>query len=417
MFKILIVDDRIQKINDIRDELKSLEDSQNVIIDYEMEIKKACKALESKQFDLLILDIQLPSLDDKEEISKDGGIGLLKIIDELDRIKKPSFIIGLTGVDENYDSNFNEFQKYLWVLVKYDRQGELWRKQIVQKVNYLLKAKGELIKQYNAENSECQFDCAIITAVEIEMNSVLNCGLEWIPLKVEGDTTTYYQSVCTRNDIDIKLVVAQQHQMGMVAASVLSSKLITNFNPKLICMLGIAAGRQGEVELGDIIIASESWDYGSGKIEAEKSGEGYVLEPEPHQIPIEPSLKEYLMGNFEDILYDIRKKWNSSNGNRQDRDIKIHIGPMASGAAVIQNENVVTQFILPQNRKVLGIDMETYAVYFSACNTKKQKTTFLSIKAVCDYANQYKNNTYQNYSAFASTNFFMNVVNEILKCI
>lgn len=417
MFKILIVDDSIEKINDIREELKSLEDSQNITIDYEMEIKKACKALESTQFDLLILDIQLPSLENKEGISKDGGIGLLKIIDEVDRIKKPSFIIGLTAFDDNYDNNFNEFQKFLWILIKYDRQEELWRKQIAQKVNYLLKAKEQLINQYNAERLECQFDCAIITAVETEMQSVLNCGLKWMPLKFEWDPTIYYQSVFKNDDMDIKLILAQQHQMGMVAASVLSSKLITNFNPKLICMLGIAAGRQGEVELGDIIIASESWDYGSGKIKAEENGEGYILEPEPHQITIEPSLKEYLMGNFEDILYDIRKKWNNSNGNRQDRDIKIHIGPMASGAAVIQNENIVTQFILPQNRKVLGIDMETYAVYFSACNAKKQKPAFLSIKAVCDYANQYKNNSYQSYSVFASTNFFMNVVNEILKCI
>lgn len=414
MFRILIVDDSIQKINDIIDELKKSENSQEIVIDYELEIKKACKVLEQKQFDLLILDVQLPSLENRDGISKDGGIGLLKLIEEVDRMKKPNFIIGLTAFDDNYDENLSEFQNYLCVLVKYDRTKQIWRKQIARKVSYLIKAKNELLIQADAESTEYQYDCAIITAVETEMQSLLTCGLNWEPFTLDGDPTIYYQSVCDKEGIVIKLILAKQHQMGMVAASILSGKMITNFNPKLICMLGIAAGRKGEVELGDIIAVSESWDYGSGKIKPETKGGSYILEPEPHQIAIESSIKEYLMGDFENILYEIRKQWNNSNGNRQDRDIRLHIGPMASGAAVIQDENIVTKFILPQNRKVLGVDMETYAVYFSACNVKKKKPAFISIKTVCDFANQYKNDMYQSYSAFVSTNFFMHVLSDLL---
>jgi len=417
MLNILIIDDNILKINDIREELKELEDSKCVAIDYEMEIKKACKALEERQFDLLILDIQLPSLENKAGISKDGGIGLLKIIDGVDRIKKPSFIIGLTAYDENYEKNIIEFQKYLWVLLKYDKSEDLWRRQIAKKVNYLLRAKEDLFRQSSKIAMEYQYDCAIITAVETELESVLNFGLEWDSLEIDGDSTMYYKTIYNKAGIDRTIILAKQHQMGMVAASTLTSKMIKNFRPRLICMLGISAGREGEVELGDIIVASESWDYGSGKIKSDASGTEYVLEPEPHQIAIEPALKEYLMGNFDDSLYKIRKKWNESNGIRQDKDIKIHIGPLASGAAVIQNENIVTKFIVPQNRKVLGVDMETYAVYFSASNVNKPKPSYISIKAVCDYANQYKNNKFQEYSAFVSSNFFMDVIDELLNRI
>lgn len=414
MFNILIVDDNMQKIQDIIDELELLENSKEITIDYELEVKKAYNVLEQKHFDLLILDVQLPSLDNRYGISKDGGIGLLNIINEVDRVKKPNFIIGLTAFDENYQENFREFQNYLCVLVKYDRTEKNWRKQIAQKVGYLIKAKQEVLIQDRLEHLECQFDCAIITAVKTEMQSVLNCGLTWLPLILDGDSTIYYQAVYNKDEQEIKLILAQQHQMGMVAASILSGKMISKFNPKLICMLGIAAGRKGEVDLGDIIAISECWDYGSGKIKSDINGDGYILEPEPHHIPIEASIKEYLMGNFESILYEIRKEWNASNGNRQGKDIKLHVGALASGAAVIQDENIVTNFILPQNRKVLGVDMETYAVYYSACNVQKKKPAYISIKTVCDFANQYKNDSYQNYSAFVSTKFFMYVLSELL---
>lgn len=414
MFKILIVDDSIQKITDILDELNTIENSQEIEVEYELEIKKACKAVEQKQYDLLILDVQLPSLENREGVSKDGGIGLLKFIDEVDRVKKPNFIIGLTAFDENYEENLKEFQDYLCVLVKYDRVEEIWRKQIARKVSYLMKAKSELLIQNDLESTNCQYDCAIITAVETEMQSVLNCGLTWLPLTLEGDPTIYYQSVFNKDEQEIKLILAQQHQMGMVAASILSGKMISKFNPKLICMLGIAAGREGEVDLGDIIAVSECWDYGSGKIKSDINGDGFVLEPEPHHLPIEASIKEYLIGDFEGILYEIRKEWNASNGNRQDKDIKLHVGALASGAAVIQDEKIVTNFILPQNRKVLGVDMETYAVYYSANNVQKKKPAYISIKTVCDFANQYKNNSYQSYSAFVSTKFFMYVLQELL---
>lgn len=411
-----MIDDDINKINDIIDELKLLEEMGLIRFDYEMEVKKACSALERNQYDILILDIQLPNLGDKVGLSKDGGINLLKIIDTLDRIKKPNFIIGLTGYDESYEENVNEFQKYLWVLLKYDRTVEEWKKQIHNKVLYLIKAKQDTETKICTENLCFKYDCAIITAVDIEFKNVFNCVPKWDKVEFLDDSTQYYVTKiqdCDSNEIS--LVLAKQHQMGMVPASVLSYKLIQRFKPRIICMLGIAAGRIGEVELGDIIIANESWDYGSGKIKMGTDGTTFSFEPEPHQLAINPSLKEYLLNDFSEVLYDIRKQWNNSNGIIQNKDINIHVGALASGSSVIQNENVVIEFIQPQNRKVKGLDMETYAVYFAACNVCKPKPLYLSMKTVCDFANQYKDNQHQDYAAFVSANFFFKTIQELIK--
>lgn len=410
MYKVLIVDDNIDKINTILNSFKNEIETEKIYFDYELEIKKACRVLESNYFDLLILDIQLPSLGTGETISKTGGIDLLHMIETIDKIKKPSAIIGLTAYDEEYDENSKAFQESLWVLIKYNRNEQAWLTKIKQKISYYMKAKENL-----SETNQLltKYDCAILVAVETEFNAVMNCGLSWEVVDKKDDSTLYYR---TKTKNGKELILARQHQMGMVAAALLTEKMINHFHPSMICMLGIAAGREGEVGLGDIIIANESWDYGSGKIKVSNDGTKYILEPEPHQIAIDIRLKELLLRNFDDTLYEIRKIWNKNQGKKINTDIKIHMGPLASGAAVIQTEGILTEFIQPQNRKVLGIDMETYAVYYVAYNSSLNPK-FLSIKAVCDFANQHKNDNYQEYSAFVSTHFLMNILDDILEKI
>ncbi|MBA2937013.1 hypothetical protein HZF08_01690 [Paenibacillus sp. CGMCC 1.16610] len=71
-----------------------------------------------------------------------------------------------------------------------------------------------------------------------------------------------------------------------INTSGLTTKLIKNFKPKYMSMVGIAAGKRGEGNYGDIIIPTEVWDYGSGKIASEDDQyEGevgtYLFKPDP----------------------------------------------------------------------------------------------------------------------------------------
>lgn len=407
MYKILIVDDDMTKTNDIMDEFKKEVDDNVISIEYELETKKACKMMEQNYYDLLILDIQLPTLGLKKTTSKKGGIELLHVIENFERIKKPGAIIGLTSYDENYEENAEEFLDSLWVLIKHSKQENEWLKKIRNKVSYFMQAKKNMLDSSDIKEV---VDCGIIVAVENEMDAVLRCGLSWEEIDNKPDSVIYYHAITKTGK---KIVLAQQQQKGLVAAAVLTEKLLEKFNPSLICMVGITAGREGEVKLGDIIVASESWDYGCGKIKAGKDKDEIILEPEIHQIAIDTKLQTLFMRKYNKDLYDIRSKWNEGNGREITEDIKLHIGALASGAAVIQNEDIVTKFILPHNRKLLGLDMETYAVYYAAQNAINSPK-FLSIKAVSDYANKDKNDDYQKYAAFISIQFLLKELDDIL---
>lgn len=413
MFNILIVDDDTERNFEIQELINKIDINSN--IDYATEVKQAMSMLEKNYYDLLILDVQLPSLNNRGTIIS-GGVHILDSIINLDTILKPSHIIGITAYDDKYEEVKEKFDKRLCCLIKYIKGSCDWTNSISEKIYYLYQSRLQFLKSNSIQNIDCKFDCAIITAVDNEWKELLGLNINWENFGLPDDPTTYYRGKYCVNNKEINIVIAKQSQMGMSAASNLTTKIIKNFSPKVIFMVGIAAGCKSEVELGDIIIANESWDYGSGKVVKESNG-SLRFKQETHQLNILPSIKEILSKDYSEVLYDIRKSWNNGHGEKISNDIKIHIGAMASGASVVQNEDLIDKFVLPQNRKLLGIDMETYGVYFAAKNTTKKTVEAISIKAVSDFANSDKNDDYQQYCSYISTSFAIKVLPEILNSL
>jgi nucleoside phosphorylase len=77
--------------------------------------------------------------------------------------------------------------------------------------------------------------------------------------------------------------------MGMPASAVLATKMIRRFHPKLVAMVGIAAGAKSEKQgFGDVLAPDSTFDYGAGKLTS-RDGKPH-LEPDPDAIPIFPRL-------------------------------------------------------------------------------------------------------------------------------
>ena len=251
-------------------------------------------------------------------------------------------------------------------------------------------------------------DIAIITAVESEFVAAKSLFDNWNNVQVPDDPNIYQiASVTIDNDIK-NILLVMLPEMGMTAASCLTTKIICSFSPDQIYMVGICGGIRGEVELGDIVVATKSWDYGSGKIKptGTKTDETayYELEPSPNQISIDPTIVSEIKMNKDSIISDISNCWNKLHPEKQIHP-KIFFSPMPSGASVICDEKIFSEIIRPQHRKCVGLDMETYGVYFSIQNTSRKQIEFFSIKCVSDYADIEKNDDYHEVSCYISANF------------
>jgi hypothetical protein len=92
---------------------------------------------------------------------------------------------------------------------------------------------------------------------------------DWEVKTFDGDDQKYMEALMPKDGHTVKVVAAQQEEMGMTAAATLSMKLIERYRPMYLIMPGIAAGtgeEKPEDQLyGDVVLADAVWNYSNGK--------------------------------------------------------------------------------------------------------------------------------------------------------
>ena len=369
----------------------------------------AMKEIQKHHYDAVILDLKIPDQNEGVE-STDNGLLFIQFI--FDSVQRPFHRPKAVFILSQYLSG--ELQKELLSypigIITYSPVDQKWKRDLITRINYYAKR-------------SC--DVAIITAVDVEFNAVYSWGWE-----IQNDIIgmTYYKKTIINNDGKaIKAILVKQQTMGMVCATNLCDSLIHSFQPRCLIMSGICAGRKGAVELGDVVIAKEAWDYGSGSIQTDEEDKDDIeFEPAPlyRQFYIG---QENVFDFYGQSLTKIKQKIYDNAITRKELKLaevvegevnrKTHIkqGAMASGAAVIKSEQFTNKFVKGQNRKYLGIDMETYGVYYAAAKSQNSSSMeYFSVKCVSDLADIHKDDTYQTYCATLSSEIVLKYITEDL---
>lgn len=251
-----------------------------------------------------------------------------------------------------------------------------------------------------------EFDVVIITALyKTEYEELLKLPIKFTAFKSPNDSTMYHQGKIGAKTI----LIATDDKMGMSSSSSLATKVLFKFNPEYLIMAGIAAGvKDDEKNYGDILIARSTWNYESGKYKYKMKPKSTVFEPNPEQIDIHSDLVHVIneLSINEPLLEKIKNDFTTDAKNSQPKkDLKVFFGPMASGSAVVADERKV-QDIRRNNRKLIGIDMETFGVYYAAKAIRSDyQTKVISIKSISDFADTRKSDKYRKFAAFTSSRF------------
>ncbi len=248
--------------------------------------------------------------------------------------------------------------------------------------------------------------CAFIVATDTEMAGQ-RALFNWQKHPFADDIDTFYEAVIERDGKPCKILLAQAKEQGMVAAAVLSYKLIVHFQPKYLIMTGIAAGTFYEKEntgvhlYGDVIVANMVWNYAKGKFTTADKGSmtfgdiGFI--PRPSLLKLDAEIESYIR------MAAISEK----------NECRVHFGPMACGFSVVANKDLVEKQVRAQFSDTVGLDMESYAVMY-ACTVSPTKTIPIVIKSICDFADGRKDDTYQRFAAYTSTQFAKLLIEDFL---
>ncbi|MCT7462098.1 hypothetical protein N5S71_06170 [Aliarcobacter cryaerophilus] len=402
MIKILLVDDDYTKIQNIISTLKENTGINEENIDTVNSAKEGKICLNKKIYDLLILDMNIPRIKGEEPV-KDGGLGLLEQIHTKQIQNYPHHIIGITGFKDIFHGTKQQLEKYLWTLIYYDNSISDWKNQLINKVEYLIKGKKNLYG-----NCFKKFDFAVITALDDpEFTSVLSLPFNWKPFTIDNDPSiNYFEGTIKDNDREYSIVAACSPKMGMVASSTLTTKMCFHFHPKYFFMVGIAAGMKDKNNIGDILIAEYSWDWGSGKHTTE-------FAPDHTQISLDPNIIAKLkMIKSNQINLDEIK--NSYKGNKPSESLQMYIGPIASGASVLENQSTIDEMIKKYQRKLIGVEMEIYGVMSAIRYSITPIPIGICMKSVCDFGDSNKNDEWQKYAAYTSSKLMEKLIYNLL---
>jgi nucleoside phosphorylase len=99
--------------------------------------------------------------------------------------------------------------------------------------------------------------------------------------------------------------------------------------------------------------------------------------------------------------------------NKPDIVLKALMGPMASGSYVISTEAKLNEIKATQ-RKLLGVEMEGYGLYYACEHNQDKSVKGIMIKSISDFGDSTKNDQFQEYSSYTSAQFIYHFIREEL---
>lgn len=409
MLSILIVDDTPEKEQTLR---KFILDNFNEIRDADIEwaecTNDAFRLLRLKYYDLVMLDLFIKQSKRKDAAAHpENAVNFLELLNEYgDTVKQPAHILGITQMSIIPKQYKNCFEDNLWSLFHYGIEYKDWEDKLRIKLNYLLKSKMRML-----QNPTYGFDVAIINALHKPEHSAMRSvfgedGWEEIKYPADECNTYYAKTMNNKDGYSVRIVTTYQSQMASVASASLTAKMLYHFRPKYVFMTGIAAAVEKEgYQYGDVLIADECWDGASGKYK-----EGKFL-PHFQHIRIDSSMIN-IMSRARDNVELLKEITDSSDfaKSKNLKPLSVHIGQMASVPAVIAEVSKLDE-IRTHARKLMGIEMESYGVYYAAENSINPRPKgFASLKAISDFADSNKDDDYQEYASYTSAAFLKYVI-------
>jgi nucleoside phosphorylase len=274
---------------------------------------------------------------------------------------------------------------------------------------FLPKYLSKKIEQGVPETERCKADVLILTVKKCELRTAkiaFNINLQEEP-EDYIDGIRCWKTIIAGNQYmrDLNIILTMVAEKGNVPCAITCSKLLHKYDVELCVLVGIAAGKKGEVELGDVIAADTILDYEMAKLLPNKQ----EIRPRPFSLDIQigrdleyfdprrSGWNDSLQKNLELIQADPHeelpnlKKWTP----------KFRSGVIISGEKIIADGKTIDKLREKLHSKILAAEMEGSG-FARAC--KECGIPWLVFRGISDFGDpKTKNDLWQSVSALAAS--------------
>ncbi len=249
-------------------------------------------------------------------------------------------------------------------------------------------------------STEGEIKIVVISALREELDYLLQKeDLNWKSASEDlpGDYSYSLATLTNQEGKSVQIAAVGQPlaEMGLIDAAILATVAIFKLKPEYLVMIGICGGIEGEVNIGDIVVARRAFHYQHGKLKGDGEFQPELVTEEADRKIVTKIVDFLNEKNLNQIRVEavIKKLQLPTNP-----DIKCHYLDIAS-ADLVNDHPQQIQDIKGRDRKVVAIDMESLAVLKAA---KLLNTKAAIIKSVSDVPREdYPRDTQANYREFA----------------
>lgn len=255
-------------------------------------------------------------------------------------------------------------------------------------------------------------DVGIITIIPTEIESlfeIMNISEQNL-VKINSPFLYYksknFSEQCGR---EISLVVSFINgDAGNVEASICTTHFLQNWHPKLMCMVGISAGIEGKVKIGDVVTPSKIIDrtkkvYKAGRYipRTENYNRTRVIEQMLKRYKI--TLEDFFLECNKYILSDIKRaelvaKANGIDESVYSRELRLIDGSIASEDTLIRDSEFFVPITENVDEKCRGAEMEAVG-FVKACRTEKEDFPWIIFRGISDMGDVKKSDDFQALAA------------------
>jgi adenosylhomocysteine nucleosidase len=382
--KVLLVEDEQDKVGAVSAEIISYF-GPDVEFDICTVFGEATQKIFSHSYDLIVVDLLLPRRKGETPVDVSD-----EMIDHLlaSEPNRHTTIVAISRFEDVVIERQGTFAKAGIFLVCY-QDSDQWKPCLqicMQRVSF-----------------KTVYDFVIVCALELERSS-----FEAVhhPNFVFGELSMRHGLDIREVSIgDLRGVCLLQPRMGLVDASIITTRSLEAFGPRLICMAGICGGFGDETDLGALLVTDVTWEHQAGKWR----GDDFEIR----------SYQEGLKNGERVILNQLINKDQKLTGlASMQHELPVpHVGamlsPTVSGSAVIASTHY-SEIIKKQHGKVAGVDMEVYGVHRAAALHGEPVICFAA-KTVVDLADEAKGDDIQQAGAILSARFVVQAIEALLK--
>lgn len=258
-------------------------------------------------------------------------------------------------------------------------------------------------------------DVAIMTVIQPELFAALEAlGIPESQREKDAHGTVYFRG-SLRSQMaghDYRLVVTCVGGAGNYDASAAAYDVIAHHRPRVLILMGIAAGIQGKVRIGEVVLSERVVAYEPAAIVSSLEGGASTLEhrPEIDRLPhaMNQDVITYrpdssrLNARFRDLGGEIPVAPTGKEGefrNHVASTITMRAATLASGEKLLRDPAKLRAVRQEQHGKVEVGEMEA-AGLVAAC--RRANIPWLVIRGISDFGDQFKDDRFHHFASRAA---------------